>query len=145
MIEVDDLDATIGRLRAAGARFRNEPIEGPGGRQVLAEDPSGNPVELFEATSGMTPAARPAARACRSSKACSAPAGPACRNFPPTTPSGRPRRAGRPHGVPAVSTTRRPRLCWASRFVLLRDRGRAEDVLQDAFVSVWHRAGGFRA
>jgi len=52
VIEVDDLDATIERLRAAGARFRNEPIAGPGGRQVLAEDPSGNPVELFEATSG---------------------------------------------------------------------------------------------
>ena len=52
VIEVDDLDATIAKLRAAGARFRNDPIAGPGGRQVLAEDPSGNPVELFEATSG---------------------------------------------------------------------------------------------
>jgi catechol 2,3-dioxygenase-like lactoylglutathione lyase family enzyme len=52
VIEVDDLDETIARLRATGARFRNEPIAGPGGRQVLAEDPSGNPVELFEATSG---------------------------------------------------------------------------------------------
>jgi catechol 2,3-dioxygenase-like lactoylglutathione lyase family enzyme len=52
VIEVDDLDATIGRLRAAGARFRNDPIAGPGGRQVLAEDPSGNPVELFEPTTG---------------------------------------------------------------------------------------------
>ncbi len=52
VIEVDDLDATIGRLRATGARFRNEPVDGPGGRQVLAEDPSGNPVELFEATTG---------------------------------------------------------------------------------------------
>jgi catechol 2,3-dioxygenase-like lactoylglutathione lyase family enzyme len=52
VIEVDDLDATIATLRAAGARFRNDPIAGPGGRQVLAEDPSGNPVELFEATSG---------------------------------------------------------------------------------------------
>jgi len=52
VIEVDDLDATIEHLRSAGARFRNEPIAGPGGRQVLAEDPSGNPVELFEATSG---------------------------------------------------------------------------------------------
>jgi len=48
VIEVDDLDAAMTRLRAAGARFRNEPIEGPGGRQVLALDPSGNPVELFE-------------------------------------------------------------------------------------------------
>ena len=52
VIEVDDLDATIARLRGAGARFRNDPIQGPGGRQVLAEDPAGNPVELFEATSG---------------------------------------------------------------------------------------------
>jgi catechol 2,3-dioxygenase-like lactoylglutathione lyase family enzyme len=52
VVEVDDLDETIARLRATGARFRNEPIAGPGGRQVLAEDPSGNPVELFEATSG---------------------------------------------------------------------------------------------
>jgi len=48
VIEVDDLDAAMTRLRAAGARFRNDPIEGPGGRQVLALDPSGNPVELFE-------------------------------------------------------------------------------------------------
>jgi len=49
---MSDLDATIARLRGAGARFRNDPIQGPGGRQVLAEDPAGNPVELFEATSG---------------------------------------------------------------------------------------------
>src|SRR5436853_3357934 len=49
VIEVDDLDAVVSRLRAAGAAFRNEPISGPGGRQVLVEDPSGNPVELFEA------------------------------------------------------------------------------------------------
>jgi catechol 2,3-dioxygenase-like lactoylglutathione lyase family enzyme len=48
VIEVDDLDTTVAALRAQGARFRNEPIAGPGGRQVLAEDPSGNPVELFE-------------------------------------------------------------------------------------------------
>jgi catechol 2,3-dioxygenase-like lactoylglutathione lyase family enzyme len=48
VIEVDDLDAMIVRLRASGARFRSEPISGPGGRQVLLEDPSGNPIELFE-------------------------------------------------------------------------------------------------
>jgi hypothetical protein len=36
-------------LQESGARFRSEPIEGPGGRQVLVDDPSGNPVELFEA------------------------------------------------------------------------------------------------
>jgi hypothetical protein len=38
----------IGRLRALGASFRNELVEGPGGRQILVEDPSGNAVELFE-------------------------------------------------------------------------------------------------
>lgn len=48
VIEVRDLDATIAKLEAAGARFRSRPIKGPGGRQVLAEDPSGNPIELFE-------------------------------------------------------------------------------------------------
>jgi catechol 2,3-dioxygenase-like lactoylglutathione lyase family enzyme len=47
VIEVDDLDPVVERLRAAGAAFRNEPISGPGGRQVLVEDPSGNPIELF--------------------------------------------------------------------------------------------------
>ncbi len=49
VIEVEDLVATMQALRATGARFRSEPIQGPGGQQVLAEDPSGNPVELFEA------------------------------------------------------------------------------------------------
>lgn len=49
VITVDDLDAAVAALSKAGARFRNQPISGPGGRQVLAEDPSGNPVELFEA------------------------------------------------------------------------------------------------
>jgi catechol 2,3-dioxygenase-like lactoylglutathione lyase family enzyme len=49
-LEVDDLDATVAELRAAGARFRNEIVEGVGGRQVLVEDPSGNPVELFQPT-----------------------------------------------------------------------------------------------
>ena len=52
VVEVDDVPAAVEALRAAGARFRNEPISGPGGTQVLAEDPSGNPVELFEPTSG---------------------------------------------------------------------------------------------
>ena len=45
---VDDIDAEVARLRAAGARFRNDILEGPGGRQVLLEDPAGNVVELFE-------------------------------------------------------------------------------------------------
>jgi predicted enzyme related to lactoylglutathione lyase len=45
---VDDLDADVGRLRDAGAAFRNDVVEGPGGRQILLEDPSGNVVELFQ-------------------------------------------------------------------------------------------------
>ncbi|MGH3278707.1 MAG: VOC family protein [Trebonia sp.] len=47
-IEVPDLDATVAALRDKGVRFRNEIVTGVGGRQVLAEDPSGNLVELFE-------------------------------------------------------------------------------------------------
>jgi len=49
-LEVADLAATVADLRAAGASFRNEIVEGVGGRQILVEDPSGNPVELFEPT-----------------------------------------------------------------------------------------------
>jgi tRNA-Thr(GGU) m(6)t(6)A37 methyltransferase TsaA len=49
-IEVDDLDNMVARLRAAGARFRNELVTGVGGKQILVEDPAGNPVELFEPT-----------------------------------------------------------------------------------------------
>ncbi len=44
---VDDIDAEVARLRAAGVRFRNDVIKGPGGSQVLLDDPSGNVVELF--------------------------------------------------------------------------------------------------
>ena len=47
-LEVADLDAEVDRLRGAGARFRNEIVEGVGGRQILVDDPSGNCVELFE-------------------------------------------------------------------------------------------------
>jgi catechol 2,3-dioxygenase-like lactoylglutathione lyase family enzyme len=47
-IEVPDLAATVERLKAAGQRFRNDIVEGFGGRQILLDDPSGNPVELFE-------------------------------------------------------------------------------------------------
>jgi len=47
-IEVTDLDTEVERLRAAGAGFRNEIVEGVGGRQILVEDPAGNCVELFE-------------------------------------------------------------------------------------------------
>ncbi len=50
MIEVDDLDAVVARLGALGVRFRGPIIEGVGGRQVIVEDPSGNPVELFMPT-----------------------------------------------------------------------------------------------
>jgi catechol 2,3-dioxygenase-like lactoylglutathione lyase family enzyme len=45
---VDDLDAEVARLRDAGVRFRNDIVEGPGGKQILLEDPSGNVVELFQ-------------------------------------------------------------------------------------------------
>ena len=49
VIEVTDLHGSMAALRDAGARFRGEPVQGPGGKQVLVEDPSGNPIELFEA------------------------------------------------------------------------------------------------
>jgi catechol 2,3-dioxygenase-like lactoylglutathione lyase family enzyme len=45
---VDDLAAEVERLRAGGVRFRNEIVTGPGGSQILLEDPSGNVVELFQ-------------------------------------------------------------------------------------------------
>jgi catechol 2,3-dioxygenase-like lactoylglutathione lyase family enzyme len=49
-LEIPDLDGTVRALRAAGVSFRNEIVTGVGGRQILVEDPSGNPVELFEPT-----------------------------------------------------------------------------------------------
>jgi catechol 2,3-dioxygenase-like lactoylglutathione lyase family enzyme len=45
---VDDVEAEVTRLRAAGARFRNDILSGPGGKQVLLQDPSGNVIELFQ-------------------------------------------------------------------------------------------------
>jgi len=45
---VDDIEAEVARLRAAGAPFRNEILTGPGGKQVLLQDPSGNVIELFQ-------------------------------------------------------------------------------------------------
>jgi catechol 2,3-dioxygenase-like lactoylglutathione lyase family enzyme len=45
---VDDIAAEVERLRAAGVTFRNEIVSGPGGRQILVDDPSGNPIELFQ-------------------------------------------------------------------------------------------------
>ena len=49
-IEVSDLEGLVERLRRRGARFRNDIVSGVGGKQILVEDPSGNPVELFEPT-----------------------------------------------------------------------------------------------
>jgi catechol 2,3-dioxygenase-like lactoylglutathione lyase family enzyme len=45
---VDDIASEVERLRAAGIAFRNDVISGPGGRQILLEDPAGNPIELFQ-------------------------------------------------------------------------------------------------
>src|SRR5579884_4519719 len=47
-LEVDDIEATVARLREHGARFRNDVVTGVGGKQILLEDPAGNPIELFE-------------------------------------------------------------------------------------------------
>lgn len=47
-IEVDDLDSTVDKLKKAGCRFRNEIVNGVGGKQILLLDPSGNLVELFQ-------------------------------------------------------------------------------------------------
>ena len=45
---VDDIAAEVERLRAAGLTFRNDIVSGPGGQQILLEDPAGNPIELFQ-------------------------------------------------------------------------------------------------
>ena len=45
---VDDIDTEVARLRDAGGTFRNDVVEGPGGKQILLQDPSGNFVELFQ-------------------------------------------------------------------------------------------------
>jgi catechol 2,3-dioxygenase-like lactoylglutathione lyase family enzyme len=49
-LEVDDLATLVASLRSSGVRFRNDLVEGVGGKQILVEDPSGNPIELFEPT-----------------------------------------------------------------------------------------------
>jgi catechol 2,3-dioxygenase-like lactoylglutathione lyase family enzyme len=54
-VYVDDLAAMVDGLRKAGVRFRNDIVSGVGGKQIIVEDPSGNPVELFQPT---IPAAR---------------------------------------------------------------------------------------
>jgi catechol 2,3-dioxygenase-like lactoylglutathione lyase family enzyme len=46
--EVEDIEATVAKMKAAGARFRSEIIQGNGGKQVIVDDPSGNPIEVFE-------------------------------------------------------------------------------------------------
>jgi catechol 2,3-dioxygenase-like lactoylglutathione lyase family enzyme len=48
MLELTDLEATVETLREAGVRFRNDIVTGVGGKQILLEDPSGNPIELFQ-------------------------------------------------------------------------------------------------
>jgi catechol 2,3-dioxygenase-like lactoylglutathione lyase family enzyme len=45
---VDDIESEVGRLRDAGVTFRNDIVTGPGGKQILLEDPSGNVIELFQ-------------------------------------------------------------------------------------------------
>jgi catechol 2,3-dioxygenase-like lactoylglutathione lyase family enzyme len=49
VIELDDLAGLVATLRAAGASFRNDIVTGPGGKQIVLDDPDGNPIELFEA------------------------------------------------------------------------------------------------
>jgi catechol 2,3-dioxygenase-like lactoylglutathione lyase family enzyme len=53
---VDDIDAEVARLRGEGVTFRNDVVRGPGGAQILAEDPSGNVVEIFQPAQAMQPA-----------------------------------------------------------------------------------------
>jgi catechol 2,3-dioxygenase-like lactoylglutathione lyase family enzyme len=49
---VDDIATEVERLRASGLTFRNDIVAGPGGRQILLDDPSGNPIELFQPAAG---------------------------------------------------------------------------------------------
>ena len=51
VIELKNLESQVELMKQAGVKFRNEVISGPGGKQILAEDPSGNPIELFEPAS----------------------------------------------------------------------------------------------
>jgi catechol 2,3-dioxygenase-like lactoylglutathione lyase family enzyme len=51
VLEVEDLGSRVDEMKRAGMRFRNEVVVGPGGKQILLEDPDGNPVELFEPAS----------------------------------------------------------------------------------------------
>jgi catechol 2,3-dioxygenase-like lactoylglutathione lyase family enzyme len=47
-LEVEDIDREVDILRSSGARFRNDIVTGFGGKQILLDDPAGNPIELFE-------------------------------------------------------------------------------------------------
>ncbi|HEY4375519.1 MAG TPA: VOC family protein [Acidimicrobiales bacterium] len=58
-LEVDDLTALVATLEAAGAQFRNELVHGVGGDQILLDDPSGNPIELFQPTIDEAKLSRP--------------------------------------------------------------------------------------
>ena len=55
VLEVADLPSRVAELKQVGMRFRNEVVVGPGGKQILLDDPDGNPVELFEPASMSTP------------------------------------------------------------------------------------------
>jgi catechol 2,3-dioxygenase-like lactoylglutathione lyase family enzyme len=48
VIQVDDIESVVASMKTAGISFRNDIITGPGGKQILAEDPSGNPIEIFQ-------------------------------------------------------------------------------------------------
>jgi catechol 2,3-dioxygenase-like lactoylglutathione lyase family enzyme len=49
VIEVDDIESLVVAMKGAGIHFRNDIVTGPGGKQIVAEDPSGNPIEIFQA------------------------------------------------------------------------------------------------
>ena len=51
---VDDIEAEVARLRAAGVQFRSDIVSGPGGKQIVLDDPSGNPIELFQPSRAFT-------------------------------------------------------------------------------------------
>lgn len=70
IVQSSDLEGDVAALNKAGVAFRNDIVRGPGGRQILIEDPSGNPVELFEPASGAaTWSTAPARRGCHLSDA----------------------------------------------------------------------------
>ncbi len=48
VIEVEDIESVVSSMKDAGVPFRNNIVTGPGGKQIVAEDPSGNPIEIFE-------------------------------------------------------------------------------------------------